>query len=137
MGGDGIYNHKLKFMNGLTEVLDSHDKLTVYHHRDGLVYLKIDANGGEHRWKYDTDRKLLQETDPAGNSYLYKYDRWGNCTDNSDPGGGSVSAVFFRKGALRNRPISVTTADGGTWMFGYDDKGNVMKRTNPEELRQK
>lgn len=131
-GGDGIYNHKLKFMNGLTEVLDSHDKLTVYHHRDGLVYLKIDANGGEHRWKYDTDRKLLQETDPAGNSYLYKYDRWGNCTDNSDPGGGSVSAVFFRKGALRNRPISVTTADGGTWMFGYDDKGNVMKRTNPE-----
>ena len=119
-------------MNGLTEVLDSHDKLTVYHHRDGLVYLKIDANGGEHRWKYDTDRKLLQETDPAGNSYLYKYDRWGNCTDNSDPGGGSVSAVFFRKGALRNRPISVTTADGGTWMFGYDDKGNVMKRTNPE-----
>ena len=131
-GGDGIYNHKLKFMNGLTEVLDSHDKLTVYHHRDGLVYLKIDANGGEHRWKYDTDRKLLQETDPAGNSYLYKYNRWGNCTDNSDPGGGSVSAVFFRKGALRNRPISVTTADGGTWMFGYDDKGNVMKRTNPE-----
>lgn len=131
-GGDGIYNHKLKFMNGLTEVLDSHDKLTVYHHRDGLVYLKIDANRGEHRWKYDTDRKLLQETDPAGNSYLYKYDRWGNCTDNSDPGGGSVSAVFFRKGALRNRPISVTTADGGTWMFGYDDKGNVMKRTNPE-----
>lgn len=131
-GGDGIYNHKLKFMNGLTEVLDSHDKLTVYHHRDGLVYLKIDANGGEHRWKYDTDRKLLQETDPAGNSYLYKYDRWGNCTDNSDPGGGSVSAVFFRKGALRNRSISVTTADGGTWMFGYDDKGNVMKRTNPE-----
>lgn len=131
-GDDGIYNHKLKFMNGLTEVLDSHDKLTVYHHRDGLVYLKIDANGGEHRWKYDTDRKLLQETDPAGNSYLYKYDRWGNCTDNSDPGGGSVSAVFFRKGALRNRPISVTTADGGTWMFGYDDKGNVMKRTNPE-----
>ena len=131
-GGDGIYNHKLKFMNGLTEVLDSHDKLTVYHHRDGLVYLKIDANGGEHRSKYDTDRKLLQETDPAGNSYLYKYDRWGNCTDNSDPGGGSVSAVFFRKGALRNRPISVTTADGGTWMFGYDDKGNVMKRTNPE-----
>lgn len=131
-GGDGIYNHKLKFMNGLTEVLDSHDKLTVYHHRDGLVYLKIDANGGEHRWKYDTDRKLLQETDPAGNSYLYKYDRWGNCTDNSDPGGGSVSAVFFRKGALRNRPISVTTADGGAWMFGYDDKGNVMKRTNPE-----
>lgn len=131
-GGDGIYNHKLKFMNGLTEVLDSHDKLTVYHHRDGLVYLKIDANGGEHRWKYDTDRKLLQETDPAGNSYLYKYDRWGNCTDNSDPGGGSVSAVFFRKGALRNRPISVATADGGTWMFGYDDKGNVMKRTNPE-----
>lgn len=131
-GDNGIYNHKLKFKNGLTEVLDSHDKLTVYYHRDGLVYLKVDANGGEHRWKYDTDKNLLQETDPAGNSYLYKYDRWGNCTDSSDPGGGSVSAVFFRKGMLRNRPINVTTADGGTWTFGYDDKGNVIKRTNPE-----
>lgn len=45
----------------MTEVLDSYDKLTIYHHQDGLVYLKIDANGGEYRWKYDSDRKLLQK----------------------------------------------------------------------------
>lgn len=131
-GDGGIYDHKLQFLDGMTMVLDSHDKPTKYYHKDGLVYLKVDANGGEHRWKYDSDRKLLQETDPAGNSSLYKYDRWGNCTDSSDPGGGSVSAVFFRKGALRNRPLSVTTADGGTWKFDYDSKGNVTKRTNPE-----
>lgn len=131
-GDEGIYDHKLKFLDGVTEVLDSHDKLTVYRHRDGLVYQKTDPNGGEHRWRYDDDRQLLQETDPAGNSTLYKYDRWGNCIDSSDPGGGSISAVFFRKGALKNRPLSVTTADGGTWEFEYDDKGNVKKRTNPE-----
>ena len=131
-GDGGIYDHKLQFLNGMTRVLDSHDKPTKYYHKDGLVYLKVDANEGEHRWKYDSDRKLLQETDPAGNSSLYKYDRWGNCTDSSDPGGGSVSAVFFRKGVLRNRPLSVTTADGGTWKFDYDGKGNVTKRTNPE-----
>ncbi len=131
-GDGGIYDHKLQFLDGMTKVLDSHDKPTKYYHKDGLVYLKVDANGGEHRWKYDSDRKLLQETDSADNSSLYKYDRWGNCTDSSDPGGGSVSAVFFRKGALCNRPLSVTTADGGTWKFDYDSKGNVTKRTNPE-----
>ncbi|MCE8731216.1 hypothetical protein K0F29_24255, partial [Phocaeicola vulgatus] len=85
--------------------------LTVYHHRGGLVWKKVDANGGEHLWRYDDSRQLLAQTDPLGNSTLYKYDRWGNCTDSSDPCGGSVSAVYPGKGGLRNRPISVTTPD--------------------------
>ncbi|MCE8689569.1 hypothetical protein K0F67_24120, partial [Bacteroides fragilis] len=112
--------------------LDSHGGLTVYHHRGGLVWKKVDANGGEHLWRYDDSRQLLAQTDPLGNSTLYKYDRWGNCTDSSDPCGGSVSAVYPGKGGLRNRPISVTTPDGGTWEFGYDRSGNLVSRTNPE-----
>ena len=96
------------------------------------MYLKIDANGGEYRWKYDSDRKLLQKTDPVGNSNLYKYDQWGNCTDFAESGGGSVSAEYFHKETLRNRPASITTADGGTWKFVYDKKGNITKRKNPE-----
>ena len=131
-GSGGIYDHKLKYKDGVTEVLDSYDKLTIYHHQDGLVYLKIDANGGEYRWKYDSDRKLLQKTDPVGNSNLYKYDQWGNCTDFAESGGGSVSAEYFHKETLRNRPASITTADGGTWKFVYDKKGNITKRKNPE-----
>ena len=131
-GDGGIYDHKLTFREGVTEVLDSHGGLTVYHHRGGLVWKKVDANGGEHLWRYDDSRQLLAQTDPLGNSTLYKYDRWGNCTDSSDPCGGSVSAVYPGKGGLRNRPISVTTPDGGTWEFGYDRSGNPVSRTNPE-----
>ncbi|MCB6711927.1 type IV secretion protein Rhs, partial [Bacteroides fragilis] len=131
-GDGGIYDHKLTFREGVTEVLDSHGGLTVYHHRGGLVWKKVDANGGEHLWRYDDSRQLLAQTDPLGNSTLYKYDRWGNCTDSSDPCGGSVSAVYPGKGSLRNRPISVTTPDGGTWEFGYDRSGNPVSRTNPE-----
>ena len=131
-GDGGIYNHKLTFREGVTEVLDSHDALTVYHHRDGLVWKKVDANGGEHLWRYDDSRQLLGQTDPLGNGTLYRYDQWGNCTDSSDPCGGSVSAVYPKKGALRNRPLSVTTPDGGTWEFGYDRMGNMVSRTNPE-----
>ncbi|MCS3337030.1 RHS repeat protein [Bacteroides xylanisolvens] len=37
-----------------------------------------------------------------------------------------------RQGGLRNRPVSVTTPDGGTWEFGYDRSGNLVSRTNPE-----
>ena len=131
-GDGGIYDHKLTFREGVTEVLDSHGGLTVYHHRGGLVWKKVDANGGEHLWRYDDSRQLLAQTDPLGNSTLYKYDRWGNCTDSSDPCGGSVSAVYPGKGGLRNRPVSVTTPDGGTWEFGYDRSGNLVSRTNPE-----
>ena len=131
-GDGGIYDHRLTFREGVTEVLDSHEKLTVYHHRGGLVWKKVDANGGEHLWRYDDSRRLLAQTDPLGNSTLYRYDRWGNCTDSSDPCGGSVSAVYPAKGNLRNRPVSVTTPDGGTWEFGYDRSGNLVSRTNPE-----
>ena len=131
-GDGGIYDHRLTFREGVTEVLDSHGELTVYHHRGGLVWKKVDANGGEHLWRYDDSRRLLAQTDPLGNSTLYRYDRWGNCTDSSDPCGGSVSAVYPAKGNLRNRPVSVTTPDGGTWEFGYDRSGNLVSRTNPE-----
>lgn len=131
-GDGGIYDHRLTFREGVTEVLDSHGELTVYHHRGGLVWKKVDANGGEHLWRYDDSRRLLAQTDPLSNSTLYRYDRWGNCTDSSDPCGGSVSAVYPGKGNLRNRPVSVTTPDGGTWEFGYDRSGNLVSRTNPE-----
>ena len=131
-GDGGIYDHRLTFREGVTEVLDSHGELTVYHHRGGLVWKKVDANGGEHLWRYDDSRRLLAQTDPLGNSTLYKYDRWGNCTDSSDPCGGSVSAAYPAKGNLRNRPVSVITPDGGTWEFGYDRSGNLVSRTNPE-----
>ena len=131
-GDGGIYDHRLTFREGVTEVLNSHGELTVYHHRGGLVWKKVDANGGEHLWRYDDSRRLLAQTDPLGNSTLYRYDRWGNCTDSSDPCGGSVSAVYPAKGNLRNRPVSVTTPDGGTWEFGYDRSGNLVSRTNPE-----
>lgn len=131
-GDGGIYDHRLTFREGVTEVLDSHGELTVYHHRGGLVWKKVDANGGEHLWRYDDSRRLLAQTDPLGNSTLYRYDRWGNCTDSSDLCGGSVSAVYPAKGNLRNRPVSVTTPDGGTWEFGYDRSGNLVSRTNPE-----
>lgn len=130
-GDGGIYDHKLTFLEGVTEVLDSNDELTVYHHRDGLVWKKVDANGGEHLWRYDDSRQLLEETGPEGGSTLYRYDRWGNLTDSSDPCGGSVSAVYPKKGVLCNLPLSVTTPDGGTWEFGYDRKGNMVSRTNP------
>lgn len=97
-GDGGIYDHRLTFREGVTEVLDSHGELTVYHHRGGLVWKKVDANGGEHLWRYDDSRRLLAQTDPLGNSTLYRYDRWGNCTDSSDPCGGQRVRRVPRQG---------------------------------------
>ena len=130
-GDGGIYDHKLTFHEGITEVLDSHGELTTYHHRGGLVWRKVDANGGEHLWRYDASRQLLEETGPGGGSTLYRYDRWGNPTGTADPCGGTASAAYPAGGPLRNLPLSVTTPDGGTWEFAYDGRGNMVSRTNP------
>lgn len=130
-GTGGIYDHRLTYLDGVTEVLDSHDELTVYRHRRGLVWRKTDANGGEHRWRYDDDRQLLETISPTGDSTLYSYDRWGNLTGSSDPCGGSVAAAYPRKGPDCNLPLTVTTPDGGTWEFRYDSRGNLTGRVNP------
>ena len=112
-GDGGIYDHRLTF-RVVTEVLDSHGELTVYHHRGGLVWKKVDANGGEHLWRYDDSRRLLAQTDPLGNSTRTDMTA-GELHRQLRPCGGSVSAVSRQGGTCSNRPVSVTTPDGGTW----------------------
>ena len=136
-GTKNTFNHKLTFFEGRTEVLDSYDKKTIYHHKGGLVYLKVDPNGSEYRYHYNDDNQLLQEVDPEGGSYLYSYDAFGNTIDCTDPEGGSVSATYFKAGELRHCPLEVQTMDGGIWSFAYDDKGNVVERSNPKGAKTK
>ena len=131
-GTRGIYDHKLSFFDGYTEVLNSHDRKTTYYHKDGKVYLKKDPTGAEYRTRYGDDSLILSEQDPLGNSHLYGYDEFGNRTESTDPEGGTVSVTYLRKGNLRNRPLEVQTPDGGIWSFAYDRKGNVVERRNPK-----
>ena len=131
-GSQNIYNHKLRFFKGYTEVLDSYDKKTTYYHKDGLVYLRIDPNGAEWRTQHNDEGQVTAEIDPEGNSYLYSYDALGNRISNTDPEGGNIELTYYKSRELRYRPLAVRTLDGGSWSFAYDRQGNVIERSNPK-----
>ena len=131
-GTQGIYNHKLTFFKGKTEVLNSFDRKTVYYHKDGLVYRKEDPNGNEVYTYHNRNRQIVQEQDAEGGSYLFNYDDLGNLISSADPEGGGIQASYFKKGLLRNRPFEVVSTDGGRWKMEYDEAGNLTKRTNPK-----
>ena len=131
-GSQNIYNHKLRFFKGYTEVLDSYDKKTTYYHKDGLVYLRIDPNGAEWRTQHNDEGQVTAEIDPQGNSYLYSYDALGNRISNADPEGGNIELTYYKSRELRYRPLAVRTLDGGSWSFAYDRQGNVIERSNPK-----
>jgi len=134
-GSQNIYNHKLRFFKGYTEVLDSYDKKTTYYHKDGLVYLRIDPNGAEWRTQHNDEGQVTAEIDPQGNSYLYSYDALGNRISNTDPEGGNIELTYYKSRELRYRPLAVRTLDGGSWSFAYDRQGNVIERSNPKGAR--
>lgn len=131
-GSQNIYNHKLRFFEGYTEVLDSYDKKTTYYHKDGLVYLRIDPNGAEWRTHHNDEGQVTAEIDPEGNSYLYSYDALGNRLSSTDPEGGNIELTYYKTRELRYRPLAVRTLDGGSWSFVYDKVGNVLERSNPK-----
>ena len=131
-GSQNIYNHKLRFFEGYTEVLDSYDKKTTYYHKDGLVYLRIDPNGAEWRTHHNDEGQVTAEIDPEGNSYLYSYDALGNRISSTDPEGGNIELTYYKSRELRYRPLAVRTLDGGSWSFVYDKVGNVLERSNPK-----
>ncbi|MCG8701180.1 MAG: DUF6531 domain-containing protein, partial [Bacteroidales bacterium] len=129
--GDGdIYNHKLTYYDGLTEVENSLGHITKYYHTGGLVTKRIDPNDAEHTWLYDSENQLLSETDPMGNCHMYSYDDLGNQTAVTDPAGATV-VTEYTDIKHPHLPVSATDANGGTWKWKYDEYGNLEERTNP------
>ncbi|WP_459211633.1 DUF6531 domain-containing protein [Aquimarina rhabdastrellae] len=130
--GDGdIYNHKLTFYKGETHVENSLKQTTIYHHKNGLVYKKINSNKTEEQWRYDNHNQLLSKTDPLGNTHLYSYDDLGNPIQQSDPMGASFITEYANQD-LPYVPTEAVDANGGKWSWKYDTDANVVSRSNPK-----
>lgn len=125
-GDEGIYNHKLTYLEGLTIVENSlGHKTQHFHDGSGLVQKVINAKGHVSTTKYSPFNEVLVETDEIGFSTLYEYDEWGNRTKIIEKDG-AVTQIQY-DGFL---PISVTNPIGATWSRQYDEQSNVIEETD-------
>ncbi len=129
--GDGdLYNHKLTYGEGVTLVENSLGFVTTYYHKNGLPYIKVDANNAEWKYRYNRYNELEWETDPLGNQYNYSHDEWGNIITTNDPAGGFTATEYFNPG-FPFLATEVMDAAGGKWKLEYDDRGNLVLIVNP------
>ncbi|MEO8961913.1 MAG: DUF6531 domain-containing protein [Ginsengibacter sp.] len=129
-GDYDIYNHKLTYSEDRTDVENSLGFMTSYYHKNGLLYNKVDANGGEWEYRYNRFADLEWETDPLGNQQNYSHDDWGNIITSTDPGGGFNSTEYYNP-KFPLLPTEAVDAGGGKWKWEYDASGNLVMRVNP------
>ncbi len=86
-------------------------------------------------YSYDNLQRLTRSAISVGNTttYIdYGYDAVGNLKKKSDYSTNSNSAYAYQSGT--NKVTSVALKVGGTATFGYDRKGNLIKRNNVTEF---
>lgn len=86
-------------------------------------------------YSYDNLQRLTRSAISVGNTttYIdYGYDAVGNLKKKSDYSTNSNSAYLYQSGT--NKVTSVALKAGGTATFGYDRKGNLIKRNNVTEF---
>ncbi len=74
-------------------------------YEDNLLISAIDQNGGQWKWAYDMEGKLILHSDCIGREIIYTYDK------------GHLSAI--------------TTPDQATTYLTYDSSFNIVKIVNP------
>jgi RHS repeat-associated protein len=129
-GDGGIYNHKLTYTEGYTVVENSLGHTTIYYHKNGLPYIKIDGNGAEWQYRYNKFNELEWQTDPLGNQDNYSHDEWGNIVTCTDPCGGFTSTEYYHP-KFPLLPTEAMDEAGGKWKLEYDEQGNLITRINP------
>src|SRR6476660_6223657 len=87
-----------------------------------------DAYGHACRFEYDSNHRLTLKSDRRGYSFSYSYDAVGRCVRSAGEDG--LWAVDLRYATAESKTY-VTQADGGLWIYHYDENGTVTQITNP------
>ena len=131
----------------MTLAYDNHDRLVKVTDRTGAIttyryqvdpdpstpatdrlLVRVDADGGAHRWDYDEQGRLTAETDRAGGVHRYEYPDAVtlDCSAVTGPEGASVSVT--RDG--RGLPIEISDGDGVITRHVYDSDGQLAATVN-------
>jgi RHS repeat-associated protein len=125
-GDDGIYDHKLRYQPGVTEVENSLGQKTVYHHRDGLVWKTVDALGNVTLSERNKFSEVVAETDALGQVTESVRDQRGNLVEEKSPDGSVVKIAYD----AQDRPVALQGPAGGEWKWRYDEQGRLVERAD-------
>jgi RHS repeat-associated protein len=142
----------------LKNTYDSLGRIT--EQRDGLEHLwKLayaagettvsEPQGGQLKYGFDSQSRVVSETDQLGHTTAIGYDAAGNVSEVVQPGGakwifghdaaGNLTSVKDPEGGERsygydskNRLTAYTDARGGTWGYEWSAAGDLTKITDPE-----
>jgi RHS repeat-associated protein len=111
-----------------TVYTDSLGNRTEYHYDEhGRVRETIDPLGGVVVTEYDAYGRLLSYRDQHGNATTLTLDANGDPTAVVRPDGAVIRAEY---NAFRTAQ-RIVHADGATWQYTYDERGNLVAETDP------
>ncbi len=109
-----------------TTYIDKNGASTIYHKDDqGRIYKKEYVDGSEFL-EFDSNNKLVKETDKRGNSTYYEYDINGNCISETDAIGNKTSYEFDERG---NRTAMID-AEGNRYEYTYDVDNYLISQSD-------
>jgi RHS repeat-associated protein len=134
----------------LTQQTDQNGNTTTFTYLSGhFLQNWINPNGiRAYRNDYDDAGRLIATTDASGHKRVFVndmaanrqvvYDRLGNPTVTEYDALGRATKIIYSDGGFtaytyddKNNILSRTDPDGGTWTFQYDKHGNQIQRTDP------
>ena len=89
----------------------------------------VDAYGQEFTFGHDDAHRIVRRTDCRGYAFLFAYDEQGRCVHSRGEDG--LHEVWIRY-APEERTTTVVRADGGRWVYRYDEQGTVRSITGPD-----
>ncbi|WP_437577373.1 RHS repeat-associated core domain-containing protein [Sorangium sp. So ce887] len=98
-----------------------------YDHAGRLTVFQ-DAIGAKSRYTYDAAHRIVRMTDRNGHSFHFAYDDQGRCTEEHGDGGLWRVALRYEP---ENRRTLVTRADGGEWVYEYDENQTLTSIHDP------
>jgi YD repeat-containing protein len=87
-----------------------------------------DAYGNGFSLRYDHAHRIVERTDRRGYTFRFAFDADGRCIYSGGEDG--MHAVELRHEPAR-RATSVRQADGGTWVYEYDEAGAITRVIDP------
>ncbi|HJK97762.1 MAG TPA: DUF6531 domain-containing protein, partial [Polyangiaceae bacterium LLY-WYZ-14_1] len=120
-GDGGIFDHRLVYRDGVTEVTDSLGHTRIYEHEGGLVTREVDPTGAAKQTMRDDARRVTEEIDALGGKTTYTYDERGNPTCIERPDGSQIRVAYGH----HDLPEEIITPGGREYRFRYTAAGQL------------
>lgn len=95
----------------------------------GNLVRGVDAYNHRFRFAYDAANRMTIRTDRRNYSFHFEYDKEGRCVHSWGDGGLHDTRLRYMP---EQKCTVVTRADGGDWLYIYDDSNSLLKVVEPD-----